>query len=301
AGPASDNDTVVFLHGTSSTAAVFFYQVQAFGEKGYRAVSAQYPAFDCPDSWCKGFDLFLDALKCRTVHIVGAGLGGFLGQHFAAKYPNRVRSLALCNAFASTGAFADRAGTLGTMISLMPTSLLRQAVLDAFPQEGYMELSAKQAIDWVGQQVHQISGDDLGSRMSLNCTPSLVSPLRLDYSQIVILESSGETMVPEELRRELKELYRDSRLAQLKSTGDFPYLSRPEEVTLFVEVHLRGLGVSPSGQGGPVLGADAAGGAMTTAREALLLGGRHDEWREQPVEPPRRPVWRNPFEDDPLL
>ncbi|CAE8638444.1 unnamed protein product [Polarella glacialis] len=195
AGPASDNDTVVFLHGTSSTAAVFFYQVQAFGEKGYRAVSAQYPTFDCPDSWCKGFDLFLDALKCRTVHIVGAGLGGFLGQHFAAKYPNRVRSLALCNAFASTGAFADRAGTLGTMISLMPTSLLRQAVLDAFPQEGYMELSAKQAIDWVGQQVHQISGDDLGSRMSLNCTPSLVSPLRLDYSQIVILESSGETMV----------------------------------------------------------------------------------------------------------
>ena len=35
---------------------------------------------------------------------------------------------------------------------------------DTLPQGGFMELSAKQAIDWVGLQMNDLSGDDLASR-----------------------------------------------------------------------------------------------------------------------------------------
>ncbi|CAK9094892.1 unnamed protein product [Durusdinium trenchii] len=204
AGPVGDANTIVFLHGTSSTAAAFFYQVTSLSEKGYHVVSVQYPAFSNPLDWCKGFDRFLDEIKCRAVHVVGAGLGGFLAQHFASKYAVRVKSLVLCNSFASTYAFESRAGTWGSLIPVMPATFLRQAMQDTLPQGGFMELSAKQAIDWVGQQMNDLSGDDLASRLSLNCSGSHVEPLQLENSKITILESNGETMVPDELRRQLK-------------------------------------------------------------------------------------------------
>ena len=77
-----------------------------------------------------------------------------------------------------------------SLIGIMPTSFLRQAILslaslctcpeamqDTLPQAllrensrlwslkgGYMELSAKQAIDWIGLQMNELSGEDLASR-----------------------------------------------------------------------------------------------------------------------------------------
>lgn len=325
AGPAWDENPLVFLHGTSGTAAAFFYQVQALSEKGYRVLSLQYPAFSDPVEWSKGFDLLMDSLKCKAAHIFGAGLGGFLAQHLAARFPHRVKSLILCNAFATTHTFADRAGALAGLVSLMPTPLLRQAMLDAFP-EGGMELLAKQAIDWVAQQVNSLSGNDLASRLSLNCTPSCVGPAQLSRTSITLMESNGETMVPEELRRQLRGLYQNCRVAQLKGTGDFPYLSRPEEVTLFIEVHMRGVGVFHGGSEG------LSCVSSSEIHEVTLGNGRHHEdddeldkhlprYSPQAAEaaeaspwddsgcapelvaapPPRKPVWKNPFEDDPLL
>lgn len=292
AGPSSNPDTIVFLHGTSGTAASFFYQVQALGEKGYRAVSAQYPAYDSPADWCKGFDLFLDSKRCRSVHLFGAGLGGFLAQHFSARFPQRVRSLVLCNSFCTTRFFAERAGALSSVVSLTPTPLLRQAVLESFPQSR-MTLSAKQAIDWVAQQMMEIPGNDLASRLLLNCTESCVGAVHVEPDRIMLLESSGETMVPDPVRAELRQRYPNARFAELKASGDFPYLSGAEETTLFVEVHMRRLGVSAgltccAGQPG-ARAPDERGGATAALPEPELA-----------PSPKPRPVWRNPFEDDPI-
>lgn len=303
AGPATTGlEPIVFIHGTSGTAAAFFYQVQALAPKGYRVISAQYPAYDTPEDWCKGFDLFLDAIKCRAVHIFGAGLGGFLVQHFASRYGHRVKSLMLCNTFATTNPFAEKAGSLASMVHLTPTPLLRKVVLDAFP-EGGMELSAKQAIDWIALQVCDVNGNDLASRLSLNSTASSADTAAFDQARVTILESSGETMVPDELRRHLRNLYSGARVAMLKASGDFPYVSKPDEVTLFIEVHMRGAGVFV----GPA--ASDAGGAARytpTSTPAAPEPSSGPIFRDTPylkdaqeeAAPPRQPVWKNPFEDD---
>jgi len=309
AGPASAaSEALLFIHGTSGTAAAFFYQVQALAEKGYRVLSAQYPAYDSPQEWCKGFDHFLDAVKFRSVHVFGAGLGGFLVQHFAAAYPHRLRSLLLCNAYATTNPFAEKAGPLTSVVHFSPTPLLRKVVLDMFP-EGGMELSAQQAINFIAHQVHGISGDDLASRLSLNSTASSVGPLRLEQGRITLMESNGETMVPDELRRQLRQLYPGARLAQLKAGGDFPYLSRPDEATLFVEVHMRGVGVYPHGAT-PGPGDLPAGRELPFAAPALAeasasytagLEPSVGVWRDEPhvdARSTRREQWTNPFEDD---
>mmetsp|Transcript_24557 Transcript_24557/g.47772 ORF Transcript_24557/g.47772 Transcript_24557/m.47772 type:complete len:358 (-) Transcript_24557:96-1169(-) len=306
AGPMEDREPTIFLHGTTGTAAAFFYQVQALGEKGYRAISAQYPAYDTPEDWCKGLDHFFDALRCRSVHIFGAGLGGFLAQHMAARYPNRVRSLMLCNSFATTHMFASQSGTMATVVQFMPTVLVRKMILDSFPETG-MSLSAKQAIDWVAQQVNDINGCDLASRLCMMCTPGGVGALPLDQERMTLLESNGVTMVPEELRRQLRGHYSEARIAQLKAGGDFPYISQPDETTLFVEVHLRRSGISP----GRTLPADPVAvtaqqfhaapveGADSSEREGHGLPEQEDA-AITPEVSTRRPVWKNPFEEDPV-
>merc|ERR1719401_3070275 len=101
-----------------------------------------------------------------------------------------------------------------------------------------MDLPAKQAIDWVAARVTELAGDDLAARLSLNCTASTVGQMHLEQRRITILESNGETMVPEDVRSALLHRYSLARLALLKASGDFPYLARPDEVTLFIEVYL---------------------------------------------------------------
>lgn len=320
AGPPGDANPLIFLHGTSGTAAAFFYQVQALSGKGYRVLSVQYPAYNTPEEWSKGFDSFLDQVRCKSAHIFGAGLGGFLAQHFATRYPHRVRSMVLCNAFASTHPFAEKAGALAGMVHFTPTVILRKVVLDSFP-EAPMTLQTKQAIDFVAGQVSEISGPDLAGRLSLNSTASSAGAVRLDPARITIIESSGETMVPEELRRELKRRYADARVAELKAGGDFPFLSGPEEVSLFVEVHMRKLGVFAADFEENLSQREAPDTTPVREAECPSRPDRVEQvtgnftvtkyWGEDDVgivaaapeaaPPPRRPKWVNPFEEDSLL
>lgn len=42
--------------------------------------------------------------------------------------------------------------------------------------------------------------------------------------------------IPFKLRDEVYKLYPDAKVCELKVGGNFPYLSRPEEVNLYLEV-----------------------------------------------------------------
>jgi hypothetical protein len=50
------------------------------------------------------------------------------------------------------------------------------------------------------------------------------------------LKVMDEVAVPLKLREELQKVYPNARIALLKSGGNFPYLSRAEEVNAFIEV-----------------------------------------------------------------
>jgi len=109
-------------------------------------------------------------------------------------------------------------------------------------------------------------------------------------------------MVPEELRRALGQRYPRAKRAQLKASGDFPFLSDPEEVTLFIEVHMLGLGVV-RGIASHIPNAD-----LEEERRKQPSEVRQTQQESQIVAPsaassapaaaPARKIWKNPFEDD---
>eukprot|EP00927_Polykrikos_kofoidii_P009871 TRINITY_DN14141_c0_g1_i1.p1 TRINITY_DN14141_c0_g1~~TRINITY_DN14141_c0_g1_i1.p1 ORF type:complete len:358 (+),score=49.42 TRINITY_DN14141_c0_g1_i1:185-1258(+) len=312
AGPTVGcGDPIVFVHGTTGCAGTFFYQVDALAAKGYRVISAQYPAYYTCEEWCKGFDHFLDALKCRAVHLFGAGLGGFLAQRFADLFPLRVRSLILCNSFAATNVFAESSGPLSTMVHVTPTPLLRKLILDWFPEVGDFDFGGKQAIDWMAQRVNDFTGDELAARLTLNCTACVAGlKMRLDHERITLLESGSDTMVPDVVRQELRQRYPAARLAQLKGRGDFPYLALPEEVTLFVQVHLRALGAFGNGVDAPTPALEDARVSASTELSPKVSNweDEYDHSESPPAAeavvettPKRKSRWVNPFQDDQLL
>merc|ERR1712216_1102294 len=114
------------------------------------------------------------------------------------------------------------------------------------------------------------------------------------------------------------------RVAEMKSGGDLPFLSQPEEVSLFVEVHMRGIGVFAGGRAPALAGGEGAvldswvaarqgsglsvpshGAAASAAEEPAPPPARRPKWINPFEDPPQRPRWINPFEerieDDPLL
>lgn len=311
-GPPDATEALVFIHGTSGTAGVFFYQLDALGTKGFRVISAQYAPYYKAQDWCKGFDFFLDILKVQKVHLFGTALGGFLCQHYASMYPRRVRSLILCNSFCSTRIFSESAPFIA-MVHITPTVILRNFVLNSFPQ-GFMELKVQQASDWVSQEVAEMDGTDLAARLSLNCNPSVVGSLSLDETAITLMETNDKTMVPNESRLEQRQRYHGAKVAMLKTGGDFPFLSRPDEVTLFIEVHMRNNNVFPDRDTRGVMATDsvasaqavshAAGGYSQSSQPAAAAAYAQPTPFEDsvaPVQPQEKKQWVNPFEEDDLL
>ncbi|ONM00928.1 alpha/beta-Hydrolases superfamily protein [Zea mays] len=79
----------------------------------------------------------------------------------------------------------------------------------------------------------------------LNVNVASVGSLMLPDSLITIMDTNDYSAVPQQLKEQLNERYPGARRAVLKTGGDFPFLSRPDEVNLYLQLHLRRVGVEP--------------------------------------------------------
>jgi len=237
---AADSDPLIMIPGTCGTADIFFYQMDVLASegKGYRVISVSFPAYQSAREWAFGFELFLDSLKLKKVHLFGSSLGAFLAQYYAQAYPKKVTSLILCNGFLSTNEFADNAPFLACL-NLMPTIAIRTLVQNSFP-EGGLEIGIKAVNDWVSNtMVEQLDGYDLCGRLTINCTHLTIKDLKLPQEKITILDVMDICMVPVNLRQTLAKAYPNARYTPMKSGGDFPFLSKHSEITMHIELHMR--------------------------------------------------------------
>lgn len=98
-------------------------------------------------------------------------------------------------------------------------------------------------MDFVVGQVETLSRDDLASRLTLNANAVAVGALLLSDSFITIMDTNDYCAIPQQLKDQVSERYLGARRAILKTGGDFPFLSRPDEVNLHLQLHLRRVGV----------------------------------------------------------
>uniref|UniRef100_M8BCM5 Uncharacterized protein n=1 Tax=Aegilops tauschii TaxID=37682 RepID=M8BCM5_AEGTA len=61
----------------------------------------------------------------------------------------------------------------------------------------------------------------------------------------IYAQTNDYSAVPRQLKDQVNERYSSAKRAVLRTGGDFPFLSRPDEVNLYLQLHLRRVGVEP--------------------------------------------------------
>lgn len=232
---------LVCLSGTAGTADVFYKQILTLCLKGYRVIAADAPPVWTHQEWVSSFEKFLDALGVHHVHLYGTSLGGFLVQMFAQHRPRRVKSLLLSNTYVDNHTF-QASMSWSALISWTPEFVLKRYVLTGI-RDGPQEPAIADSIDFVVSQLETLSRDELASRLTLNTLPATVGQLGLADSSITIMDTNDYCAVPTFLKDQVGSRYPGARRALLKSGGDFPFLSRADEVNLHAQLHLRRAGV----------------------------------------------------------
>ncbi|XP_058221834.1 uncharacterized protein LOC131331895 isoform X2 [Rhododendron vialii] len=252
--------------------------------KGYRVISVDIPRVWNHHEWIQAFEKFLDAIDVHHVHLYGTSLGGLLAQLFAQHRPRRVRSLVLSNTFLETHDFAA-AMPWAPVVGWAPSFLLKRHVLSGI-RDGPHEPFIADSVDFVVSQVETLSKDDLASRLTLTADAASIGPLLLSDSFVTIMDTNDYCSTPQQLKDQICERYPGARRAYLKNGGDFPFLSRPDEVNLHLQLHLRRVGVEPqpdlvrgisleaSGSGGGGSGSDGDDGG--SGRSGKQNKGKED-------------------------
>jgi maspardin len=70
----------------------------------------------------------------------------------------------------------------------------------------------------------------------MNCVNCYVEPQKLHGLAVTILDVFDDYALSNAVREEMYKCYPSAKLAHLKSGGNFPYLSRSDEVNLHLQV-----------------------------------------------------------------
>jgi len=240
AGPKTIKSPLIFLAPVSGAADVFFRQILTLSSLGFRVISVDAPPFWNVRDWCIGFRRLLDHLQLDLVHIFGASLGGFLAQKFAEmtnKNP-RVKSLLLCNTFNDTAIFGFT--STAHTFWMMPSVFLKKMVISGFDKKA-VDADIADAIDFMVDKLESLSQDILASRLTLNCLNNYVEPQRIHNQEIpvTIIDVFDEAALSTHVSEEMEKCFPEARFAHLKSGGNFPFLSRADEVNVLIRIHLQ--------------------------------------------------------------
>lgn len=235
-GPKTIKTPLICLPPVSGTADIFFKQILSLGAKGFRVISVSYPVYWNFTEWCEGFIKLLNFLQLDEVHLFGAALGGFLAQKFAdyTHHCPRVLSLVLCNSFTDTSVF--QYGDSAPFLWMLPSMVLKKMVMGNFGSEK-MDVDVADAVDFMVEKLESLSQSELASRLTLNCSSSYVNvnKLQMMFLQIDVFDDCAITLP---VREDMYRSYPSASMAHLKSGGNFPFISRSEEVNLHLQVHL---------------------------------------------------------------
>ncbi|AFZ80928.1 hypothetical protein BEWA_003360 [Theileria equi strain WA] len=126
--------------------------------------------------------------------------------------------------------------------------ILKNIFIDSYicPLEGAetkLELREQHAREFMASELDHLSAADLGSRVSLQLTGEVVTGAitsLFPQNRMLIIETFNNTN-PDQLNDDIRHMYPYAKIATMKSGGDFPYLTRPDELFIFVQVFLNNL------------------------------------------------------------
>jgi maspardin len=119
----------------------------------------------------------------------------------------------------------------------MPALVLKKMVMGSF-DKGLVESNIANSIDFMVESLDHLGQQELASRLTLNCMNSYIEPQKLVGVTITIIDVNDHCALSQSVKEEVYKCYPDAKRAHLKDGGNFPYLSRADEVNLYLQIHL---------------------------------------------------------------
>ena len=106
-------------------------------------------------------------------------------------------------------------------------------------QVGNMDSQIMEATDFILERLDNLGQSELSSRLTLNCVEGYIKPQSINDLPVTIIDVFDDCSLQQNVRDETYKCYPTAKLAHLKSGGNFPYLSRSDEVNLHLAIHMR--------------------------------------------------------------
>jgi pimeloyl-ACP methyl ester carboxylesterase len=245
---AADAPTVVLTHGAGGSHAVWYQQVPALAEAGYRVVTWDSRGFGRSsfttgrlgtDEAAADLDRVLDAAGADRIHLVGQSMGGWWATAFALARPDRLRSLALTNTIgglwteALTQHFATFVGSaaaddavLGVHSALSPSFAVRD------PARAFLY-----------QQLNTFHSPPLRA-VARALTGAHVDHADIDALGVPVLVVTGsdDALFPPALVADSARRLANALVVEIGDAGHSPYFERPAEYNAALIRHIERAG-----------------------------------------------------------
>jgi pimeloyl-ACP methyl ester carboxylesterase len=255
AGPATDRDAVVFVHGNPGSGADWEPLITAVGDLGHRAVAWDAPGFgqartpagfeQTVDAHAAFVGRALDALGIHRAHLVLHDFGGPWGLYWAAAHPDRFGSAVLLGTGVLPGyrwhalARLWRTPLVGELFMATTSRpgfrlLLRRGnsrkLPRAFVDRMYDDFDrhTRRAVLELYRSVPDVSA--AGERLAAALRP-------LDRPALV-LWGRHDPYLPVTLAERQRDAFPSAEIQILESSGHWPFVDDPETVTAAIAAFL---------------------------------------------------------------
>jgi len=100
--PKPDQQWIIFIHGAGASHVVWSQQVRSFAYNGFNVLAVDLPGhgdskgepYEGAEKISEWLIWVMDFLKIKQAHLVNHSMGGLISLELAAKYPDRVKSVA---------------------------------------------------------------------------------------------------------------------------------------------------------------------------------------------------------------
>ena len=222
---------VLFLHGMGGAYDIWFQQIEELKDD-FHIISLTLPSVNSLSDATNGILQILNEENIKKVSIVGSSMGGYIGQYFFKKYPERLEKIVLGNTFPPNEFYQKQNGKMRTIVPYLPEWIImsnfrKNAAEKVFPASENSKLLEAYLLE---QYSGLMTKEQFIGRFDIVLESFMVDKKNVaENIPMLIIESDNDPLVNESLRNQLKETYIQAEVFTFSGKGHFPYLNRPKD------------------------------------------------------------------------
>ena len=222
--------TILFLHGMGGAYDLWWQQVAEF-EKDYNVITYTLPEeINTLEKASNGILKILETEKIDHFYTVGTSMGGYITQYLVSIIPERIEKAVFGNTFPPNNLIAKENATKSKVIPYLPEILIAQLATKKINNELVPAAKNNELLKAFLPSL-PFSKKQFMNRYYVVIDNFTASPSNYSVKRIpkLIIESDNDPLIQPELRKKIKELYKDADVYTFHNEGHFPYINASEE------------------------------------------------------------------------